>query len=133
MSDDKIAELINELKRVHLHEQRIIDALEQAYRTSDRASTVPANINIDTVNTPTTASATPPPTANIIPPFIPKFCTGDCVIITNKVRRPNDRPIDINDRRAVVLQVISHDRVNIRTYNGTVTWRAPKNLKHQDE
>jgi hypothetical protein len=120
MSDDQIADLINELKRVTLRQQRSIAALEEAHRTADRVSGLDASIPATT-------------TATVIPPFIPTYRSGDHVIITNKVRRSLNRPIDENDRKAVVLEVVSHARINIRTYNGTVTWRAPKNIRHQDD
>jgi hypothetical protein len=119
MSDNQIAKLIIELKRVTLRQQRIIAALEEAHRTTDRVSGLDTSI-------PATITAT------VIPPFIPTYQSGDHVIITNKVRRSLNRPIDENDRKAVVLEVVSHARINIRTYNGAVTWRAPTNLRHQD-
>jgi hypothetical protein len=117
MSEDDIAALINELKQVQLHGQRIITALEEAYRTADSVPGTPSPRN----------------TTRTTLPFLPKYRPGDHVIITNKVRRPFDRPINDNDRKAVVIEVVSPSRVNIRTYSGTVTWRAPKNIKHQTD
>jgi hypothetical protein len=123
MSDDEITTLIQELKRIQLHEQRVLAALDEAYQRS-------TSVQGDTTPLPSPSSTNTPAA---IYPFIPKYSPGDHVIITNKVRRPLNRAVEINDRKAVVLEVVSISRINIRTYNGTVTWRAPKNIKHQED
>jgi hypothetical protein len=124
MSEDEIASLIQDLKRVQLEGQRIVTALKEAYASSN-------NTRAAFPNTPTTIPTTP--TATVVPHFLPVYRTGNHVIITNKVRRPFDRPVNINDRKAIVLEVVSASRVNIKTYNGVVTRRAPKNLQHQND
>jgi hypothetical protein len=120
MVEDEISTLIEQLKQTHIQQQQIIIAIEQAYSRVD--------ISIEDT-TPVHTAAFP----TVIPVFVPIYCRGDLVTIVNKERRPLNRPIDINDRNAIILEVVSTSRINIRTSNGTVTWRAPKNLKHRQD
>jgi hypothetical protein len=118
MSDDEVARLIQELKQLQVQERRVIAALEEAHRTR-QTETTPTN-RISTTNIIGLARATDP---------IQYFSIGDHVVIINKVRKPNNRLIDSGDRTEIVVGVHT-DRIDIKTTNGTLTWRAPKNLRH---
>jgi hypothetical protein len=123
MSDDEVAKLIQDLKQLQVQERRVIAALEEAHRTrqtgtTTTATTAPTN-RISPTNVIGLARATDP---------VQVFEEGDHVVIINKVRKPNNRPIDSGDCTAIVVGVHT-DRIDIRTTNGTLTWRAPKNLR----
>jgi hypothetical protein len=120
MVEDIISTLIEQLKQTHIQQQQIIFAIVQAYTRAD--------ISIEDT-TPVHTAAFP----TVIPGFVPIYCRGDLVTIVNRVRRPLNRPIDINDQNAIVLEVVSTSRFNMLTSNGTVTWRDPKNLKHRQD
>jgi hypothetical protein len=109
MSDRELAELITELKELKLRELQVLASLE----------------TILIHNTPVATNITP---------ISPLFQVGDLVFITNKIRRPINRPVNNGDRTAVVTKV-SLNRIDLRTSNGSYTWRAPQNLqlRTQDE
>jgi hypothetical protein len=107
MSDSAIAELISELKQLKLRELQVLASLE----------------TILIHNTPVATNITP---------ISPPFQVGDLVFITNKVRRPINRQVNNGDRTAVITKV-SPNRIDIRTSNGSFTWRAPQNLQLQSQ
>jgi hypothetical protein len=115
MSNDEIEILIEELKQLHVQERRILASIEQAYRlrstttsTSTSTTNLPKNLpSQTTIKQSNTASG---------------FKKGDHIIILNKVRLPNNRPVQTGDRT-------SRDRIDFVTTNGTITWRAPKNIR----
>jgi hypothetical protein len=116
MPNDEIEILIEELKELHLQERRILASIEQAYRLSSTTTStnLPSNSTPQTTTKQSnTASA---------------FKKGDHIIIVNKVRLPNNRPVQTGDRTSVVTGQ-SRDRIDFVTTNGTVTWRAPKNIR----
>jgi hypothetical protein len=120
MSDDEVAKLIQELKQLQVQERRVIAALQEAHQIRQTGTTTTAPTNqISPTNIIGLARATDP---------VQVFEEGDHVVIINKVRKPNNRPIDSGDRTAIVVGVHT-DRIDIRTTNGTLTWRAPKNLR----
>jgi hypothetical protein len=117
MSKEDISKLITELKELKIRELQVLNALESAIQ----------NQTEPTPNAPTAAA--PGTTARL-----PIFQIGDQVVITNKISSPNNRFANKGDRTAVVLKV-ALSRVDIKTSNGTKTWRAPHNLRlrRQDE
>jgi hypothetical protein len=117
MSEDEIARLIQELKQLQVEERRVIAALEEAYRTTQTETT---KKRISPTNIIGLALSTDP---------VQVFKKGDHVVIVNKVRKPGNRLADSGDRTAIVIGVHT-DRIDRKTTNGTVTWRAPKNLRH---
>lgn len=117
MSKEEIVNLIAELKQLKIRESQVLASLESAIqRQSEPAPNARAAVSPDSTVRPSI------------------FQVGDRVTITNKVKRPTDRPINRGDLTAVVLKV-APSRIDIRTSNGTKTWRAPQNLRlrHQDE
>jgi hypothetical protein len=117
MSEDEIARLIQELKHLQVEERRVIAALEEAYRTTQVESSKKRILPTNIIGL---ARSTDP---------VLSFKKGDHVVIINKVRKPANRVINSGDRTVVVVGV-QVDRVDIKTTNGTLTWRAPKNLRH---
>jgi hypothetical protein len=105
MSNKEITALIHELNQIHLHQQLLISAFEDACQrsnsTQDNVILPPSPANIYTFT--------------VIPPFIPTYRSGDLVIVTNKVRRPRNRPVDIKDSKAIAFELASLSRVNIKT------------------
>jgi hypothetical protein len=126
MSQDRIDELIHELKALHVREQHILTELEEAHRTQTRDITAePAQNNRSPTHKLTVSEIIAAAGAS---DTVPIFQVGDDVVIVNKVRRSGIKQIDNGDRTGVVIKV-SQNRVDIRTTNGTFTWRAPKNLR----
>jgi hypothetical protein len=122
MSDRELAELIAELKELKLRELQVLASLESIVQTQHNttAATSPTQHNTSTAASPRALEAL--------------FQVGDRVVITNKIRRPINRPANNGDRTAVVTKV-ALNRIDIRTSNGSSTWRAPQNLRlrTQDE
>jgi hypothetical protein len=116
MSDSEISKLLKELKQLKLQETRVLNALEDAHIRQ-------------TTTSPNRSLLSPPPTT-VEPGEADLFIPGDRVIITNKVRKPLNRPTNNGDRTGVVTTV-QQNRVNLKTSNGTQTWRAPHNLRHR--
>jgi hypothetical protein len=115
MSKEEILDLIAELKQLKLRESQVLISLESAIQRQ----------NEPTPNAQTAVS----PDTTVRPPT---FRVGDQVTITNKVKRPINRPLNRGDLTAVVLKV-APSRVDIRTSNGTTTWRAPHNLRQRQQ
>jgi hypothetical protein len=129
MSQDRIDELIQDLKGLQVREQIILTALEQAYH--DRTNKTTTQTHTTTrQNSPNRASVPDIVSAARATDPIPSFKKGDRVVIINKVRPPRDRQINSGDRTAVVSNVYK-GRIEIKTTNGTYTWRAPKNLRRR--
>jgi hypothetical protein len=126
MSKDKIDPLIQELKALQVREQNIINELEETHRAQLQGQEDP----------PSHSGASPPVYLSVsdivaiarTTDHIPVFKIGDQVVIINKVRRTSSRALNEGDRTGTVVAV-SHNRIDIRTSNGTLTWRAPKNLR----
>lgn len=118
MSKEDIAKIITELRELKLREVQLLNALESAVQNQ-------------TEPTPTNAPTATSPGATARSPI---FQLGDQVVITNNILSPIGRYANKGDRTAVVLKV-TPSRVDIRTDNGTKTWRAPHNLRprRQDE
>jgi hypothetical protein len=107
MSDRDISKLITELKELKLRELQVLATLESIIQTQQTDNTL-------------LASATSQRTYT--------YKVGDQVIITNKVTRPLNRPVNQGDRAAIVTKV-STNRIDLQTKNGFFTWRAPHNLR----
>jgi hypothetical protein len=120
MSQDDITNLIGELKELKIRELHLLTSLETALQNQSSRE----NPNPD----PNVASYT------AISPRSRHFTIGDRIIITNKVARIFNRPVNRGDRTGVVTGV-GPKRIDFKTDNGTHTWRAPHNLRHisQDE
>jgi hypothetical protein len=106
MSDQDISQLIQELKELKLRELQVLSSLEALVQLQTVESTA---VLVATDNTKV-------------------FSIGDSVVITNKVRRPLNRYTNSGDRTAVVTKV-STSCIDIKTTNGSHTWRAPHNLR----
>jgi hypothetical protein len=115
MSDDRISELIKELKELRVREAIIIASLEEAN-----------NQNIAQGATAGVAQATS--TRN----FPTDFVVGERVRITNQVRKPVDWCEDFvwseQDAKRATVTKVTPDRVYFVTDNGIRTWRMPSNL-----
>jgi hypothetical protein len=106
MSDNNLSTLIAELKELKIRELQVLASLELLVQHTEATSAI-----------------------RTLP-----FRVGDAVIITNKIIRPINRPTNKGDRTAVVIKV-APSRIDLRTINGSITWRAPQNLRFrtQDE
>jgi hypothetical protein len=123
MSENNIAQLIAELKQLKLRELQVLATLESivANQQSDTITTTVPDLPIATNITP------------IITPTQP-YQVGDLIVITNKIRRPINRSVNRGDQLAIILKVTPL-RIDLRTNNGSLTWRAPHNirLRSQDD
>ena len=106
---DETKLLIEELRKLHLKEARILNRLEQI---------APAR------------GATSEPTYHLTEVDIRYLSIGDRVQITNKSRTRTSILANIKGKIGVVTEIIKHPaKVYFRLEDGTVTWRAPHNLK----
>jgi hypothetical protein len=127
MSEDEVAVLINELKRLQVRESQVIALLEEA--TNERYAEKPPR---------TAAGAAPRKPAAPQSKYTPVFKRGDRVIVTSRVKKPNTWPKGSKEwdatlaRKARVKFVYADsDRIEIVDDNGWHTWRLSTNLKHE--
>jgi hypothetical protein len=122
MSQHDVTALTQELKNLKLREIEVLEALERLHLTAQ-----------DDTGLPVTPRA-PPDTRTPKSSDTNSFKVNDRMVITNKVLRPLNRQANKGDRTAVVVKE-DKQRIDIRTSNGTSTWRAPHNLRlrHHDE
>jgi hypothetical protein len=106
--NDAVAELIAELKQLKIRELQVLSSLESLIQLNHPYLT----------------------TTNVVPTpgRVPTFTVGDRVVITNKTKRPLNRPTNKGDKTAIVIHV-APTRIDIITSNGTTTWRSPNNLR----
>ena len=100
--EERIKELIDQLKELRLRESRVMARLEAEITTAERTVTTPR-----------------------------AFEVGDRVYIKNKIRRPVSARPDWNiykERRATVNKV-KPGEIHFTTDNGTNTWRGPFNIR----
>jgi hypothetical protein len=117
MSESDISNLISELKQLKLQELQVLATLESIVNNQQGN-----NIPLVQCGTPI---ATPVTNATI--PF-QQHQVGDLVVITNKIRRSFNRPVNRGDRLATITKV-TPSRIDLRTDNGSHTWRAPHNIR----
>ena len=118
MSGDKIATLLDELKKLQIREAHILTLLEEAANEQDK----------DRISDPA-----PPCTRTNDTGFKP----GDRVVIISRVKKPKGWPRDqewsasLARRARVTLVHTGGSRVYIVDDNGWQTWRLPSNLRHE--
>ena len=121
-NEETLQDLIQQLKSLQLQVQQVVTKIEEVV-TKDRG--------------PSTTSVTTTATAasrhrHLIPAEFHVFKKGDRVRINNKIKLPKSagRTVTEADRLAIVTEVSGErgERVDIRTDNGTKTWRHAKNL-----
>jgi hypothetical protein len=127
MSEDEVAALINELKRLQIRESQVIALLEEA--TKER--------NAERLPKPA-AGVAPRKPAALKNTYTPVFERGDRVIVTSRVKKPNtwpkgDKEWDAAQARRARVKFVYADsnRVEIVDDNGWHTWRLSSNLKHE--
>ena len=98
MDPDQLQTIIEELQQLRIRQVQLLEAIDNVI-----SHTEPANDNT-------------------------QLQVGDRVLITNKIRRPLNRPVNQGDRVAVITKILPN-HINIRTDNGNNTWRAPHYLR----
>jgi len=114
-NEDRISQLIEELKDLRVRETAILEEIE--LRNSLREASQRDSTPRDSADTPRNSSQAYKP--------------GDRVYITNRVNRPVFAPpswTGFKERRATVTKVVG-ERVHFKTDNGTATWRAARNIR----
>ena len=113
-NDDKITELIEELKELRVRESAIAQEIER--RNEQRE----AEFSARSTRTEATVNGTPRES----------FRVGDRVHITNRISRPVFAPSHWSGTRErwATVKKVDGEKVHFRTDNGTETWRAAKNL-----
>ena len=117
---EEVTRLINKLNDLHIRRRRIDEEEEDTLARLQRELR-------DTSN-----REAPPAVAAVVEDPDPHlFAVGDHVHIENRIRHV---ALFANpaDRAAIVTRVQPH-RIEITTYNGYSTWRAPNNLRHLSE
>jgi hypothetical protein len=128
MTNDDLQQLIDDLKQLKLREIQILEAIginlqnqQNDGATTNRQQNVETSVSTPTNTTPTNINLD---TRVRTLPYI----VGDRIVITNNITRLLNRPTNRGDRTGIVTKVTQH-RINIKTSNGTDTWRAPQNLR----
>jgi hypothetical protein len=122
MSKQEFTKLIDELKQLKLRELEIIESIELNLENQQQGQQTPVN------NTPNT---TPPVARSFFSTAAVErtvFSVGDRIVITNKITRPTNRPLNDGDKFGIVLKV-APKRIDIKTLNGSYTWRVPSNVR----
>ena len=136
MINNRLTGLVNKFKELQLEQQEVAEEIErvcteisQQQRDRQQAG---ANTRVSPrVVRPATGPGRRINTITGETTIIEAFGVGDRVRITNKIRKPADRPINDGDRKGTVEEIDIHNgRIHIITDNGTKTWRLTKNLKH---
>jgi hypothetical protein len=117
MSESDITNLISELKQLRLRELQVLATLESIVNNQQGN-----NIPLVQCGTPIATPVTDPTT-----PF-QQHQVGDLVVSTNKMRRPINCPVNCGDRLATITKV-TPSRIDLRTGNGSHTWRVPHNIR----
>jgi Nitrile hydratase beta subunit len=131
MDNRQIKQLVSELRALRIRELEVLDTIDLALPSigtqpncnttdifvgNDNHSTV--SNRQDNIDNADQAEAS--------------YSVGDCIEITNKVRKLFNRTPTRRDRIGTVMKV-SEKKVEFVTDNGTNAWRAPHNLKKLKE
>ena len=120
-NEETLQDLIQQLKSLQLQVQQVVTKIEEVITEGRGPNT-----------TSVTTTATAASRHRHLIPASHVFKKGDRVRINNKIKLPKSagRTVTEADRLAIVTEVSGErgERVDIRTDNGTKTWRHAKNL-----
>ena len=124
MSDeeDEITKLIQELKDLKIREAQVLLRLERAHQK---------NKNQERCEETSTDSTTPSAREN--EDNTRGYKKGDRIVITNRVKKPVNWKGEwtATKERHATVTISTTEKVFFKTDNGVFTWRAPKNIVHQ--